>query len=350
MPASRRSGHAVRYLALIAAVAAATVAGTAVTPAVADHGVPAVSVTLAGSLQSELGCPDDWSPPCPATALQPAGDGAWSLTVDVPAGSWAWKVALDGTWDRSYPTNDVPLVLEAAARLTFTYDDTSHQVAVGPADPPEGVTEADRQLAGTSLRDDLTRERFYFVMADRFENGDPTNDTAGIAGDRLASGFDPTDKGFYHGGDIDGLVSQLDYIEGLGTTAIWLTPAFKNRPVQGSGTDISAGYHGYWITDFTQIDPHLGTNDDLRTLVDAAHARGIKVFFDIITNHTADVIGFQEGTYIVHRQGDRAVHPQRHARRRSTTVISPGRARSRPSIRRCRSRTRRSTGPSRTRR
>ena len=99
-------------------------------------------------------------------------------------------------------------------------------------------------------------------------------------------------------------MSQLDYIEGLGTTAIWLTPAFKNRPVQGSGTDISAGYHGYWITDFTQIDPHLGTNDDLRTLVDEAHARGIKVFFDIITNHTADVIGFQEGTYSYRDKAD----------------------------------------------
>ncbi len=298
MLASRRSGHAVRHLALIVAlVAAATVAGTAATPAVADHDDPAVSATLAGSLQSELGCPDDWSPPCPATAMQDAGDGAWSITVDVPAGSWEWKVALDGTWDRSYPTSNMLLVLEAEARLTFSYDDTSHRVAVEPADPPEGVTEADQELAGTSLRDDLTRERFYFVMADRFENGDPTNDTAGIPGDRLASGFDPTDKGFYHGGDIDGLVSQLDYIEGLGTTAIWLTPAFKNRPVQGVEPDISAGYHGYWITDFTQIDPHLGSNEDLRTLVDEAHARGIKVFFDIITNHTADVIGFQEGTY-----------------------------------------------------
>ena len=49
---------------------------------------------------------------------------------------------------------------------------------------------------------------------------------------------------------------------GLGTTAIWLTPSFKNRPVQGTGADASAGYHGYWITDFTQIDPHLGTNND----------------------------------------------------------------------------------------
>ena len=84
------------HLALIAAVVAATVGGTAVTPVVADHDAPAGSVTLVGSLQSELGCADDWSPPCPATALQPADDGAWSLTVDVPAGSWEWKVALDG--------------------------------------------------------------------------------------------------------------------------------------------------------------------------------------------------------------------------------------------------------------
>jgi hypothetical protein len=65
----------------------------------------------------------------------------------------------------------------------------------------------------------------------------------------------------------------------------------------------SAGYHGYWITDFTQIDPHLGTNE-LRTLVDAAHARGMKVYFDIITNHTADVIGYQGGRPpAVHLQG-----------------------------------------------
>jgi len=59
--------------------------------------------------------------------------------------------------------------------------------------------------------------------------------------------------------------------------------------------DKSAGYHGYWITDFTQIDPHLGSNDDLKALVDAAHQRGMKVYFDIITNHTADVIGYEEG-------------------------------------------------------
>jgi glycosidase len=59
----------------------------------------------------------------------------------------------------------------------------------------------------------------------------------------------------YHGGDLAGLLKRIDYIKGLGTTSIWLTPSFKNRPYQPE--DKSAGYHGYWITDFTQIDPHL---------------------------------------------------------------------------------------------
>uniref|UniRef100_UPI003399C547 pullulanase-type alpha-1,6-glucosidase n=1 Tax=Agromyces litoreus TaxID=3158561 RepID=UPI003399C547 len=82
-----------------------------------------------------------------------------------------------------------------------------------------------------------------------------------------------------------------------GTTAIWFTPSFKNKPVQGEGANASAGYHGYWITDFTQIDPHLGTNAELEALIDEAHAKGIKIYFDIITNHTADVISYAEGQY-----------------------------------------------------
>ena len=86
------------------------------------------------------------------------------------------------------------------------------------------------------------------------------------------------------------MTRRLDYIAGLGTTAIWLAPIFKNQPVQGSGSDVSAGYHGYWITDFTRVDPHFGTEADLKDLVDRAHRRGIKVFLDVITNHTADVI------------------------------------------------------------
>ncbi|MEV4351829.1 alpha-amylase family glycosyl hydrolase [Actinoplanes sp. NPDC049596] len=154
---------------------------------------------------------------------------------------------------------------------------------------------AGSQLPGRhSLRAPVSDENFYFVMADRFANGSTANDQGGLGADPLVSGFDPTRKGFYNGGDLAGLRQRLDYIQGLGTTSIWLTPSFKNKAVQLEDGP-SAGYHGYWITDFTQIDPHLGTNAELRSLVDAAHARGMKVYFDIITNHTADVIGYQSG-------------------------------------------------------
>ncbi len=172
-------------------------------------------------------------------------------------------------------------------------------LGVGVVAPPAGAKPPPDQQDGLapqhSLRGPVTDENFYFVMADRFENGNPANDRGGLTGDdRLVTGFDPTSKAFYNGGDLAGLLDRIDYIQGLGTTSIWLTPSFKNKPVQLEDGP-SAGYHGYWITDFTQVDPHLGTNDDLRALIDAAHARGMKVYFDIITNHTADVIGYTEG-------------------------------------------------------
>lgn len=137
-------------------------------------------------------------------------------------------------------------------------------------------------------------EIVYFVLPDRFENGDPKNDKGGLTGDRLVTGYDPASKGFYHGGDLKGLTARLDYIQGLGATAIWVGPIFKNKPVQGAPGQESAGYHGYWITDFTQVDPHLGTNADFAALVAAAHARGMKIYMDIIVNHTADVIAYRE--------------------------------------------------------
>lgn len=138
------------------------------------------------------------------------------------------------------------------------------------------------------------REVIYFMLPDRFENGDSTNDRGGLSGDRLRTGFDPLSKGFYNGGDLKGLISRLDYIQGLGATAIWLGPIYKNKPVQGAPGQESAGYHGYWITDFTTVDPHFGTEDDLRRLIEALRARGMKIYLDIITNHTADVIAYRE--------------------------------------------------------
>lgn len=118
--------------------------------------------------------------------------------------------------------------------------------ALAPALPLAAAAEkppappSDARLAAAPARHDLTREQFYFVMPDRFANGDTSNDRGGLTGSRSATGYDPTDKGFYQGGDLKGLTERLDYIKGLGTTSIWLAPIFKNRPVQGEGKDASA--------------------------------------------------------------------------------------------------------------
>ncbi|MEE4317594.1 MAG: alpha-amylase family glycosyl hydrolase, partial [Erythrobacter sp.] len=160
----------------------------------------------------------------------------------------------------------------------------SSAIASGPASPAADI-------AARAPEDEI----IYFVLPDRFANGDPANDRGGIRGDRLRHGFDPTHKGFYHGGDLRGLTAKLDYIQGMGITAIWFAPIFKNKPVQGKPGEESAGYHGYWVTDFTSVDPHFGTNAEFKAFVDAAHRRGMKVYMDIITNHTADVIDYAEG-------------------------------------------------------
>jgi glycosidase len=286
-------------LAAAAALVASLGLATSSPAAAADR-----TVTVVGSLQSELGCPGDWDPGCTATDLTRLGaTGTYTTVFEVPAGSYEFKVVIDHAWDENYGAGgsaggaNIPLVLLEPLRLEFTYDDASHLVSIAPADLAGGTTQADAAHADDSLREPLTRERFYFVMADRFANGSTANDLGGLTGGPLTTGFDPTHKGFYHGGDLKGIEGRLDYIKRLGTTAIWLTPSFKNKPVQGGPGQESAGYHGYWVTDFTQIDPHLGTNADMKALIAAAHKKGMKVFFDIITNHTADVIDYQEGQY-----------------------------------------------------
>jgi len=182
-------------------------------------------------------------------------------------------------------------------------------LALSPAIADPGP--APKAAPATDYRARLPQDEvIYFVLPDRFENADPANDRGGLTGDRRVTGFDPTAKGFYHGGDLKGLTSRLGYLQSLGATAIWLGPIFKNKPVQGAPGRESAGYHGYWITDFTQVDPHLGTNADMTALVTAAHARGMKVYMDIIINHTADVIQYREcteGTPCAYR--DRANYP-----------------------------------------
>ena len=148
-------------------------------------------------------------------------------------------------------------------------------------------------LARPTVRGGAANSQIYFVMTDRFANGDTANDEAGLTGFPAVTGYDPTDIGYFHGGDFAGLTSKLDYIQGLGFNAIWITPPVKQKYVQGD----SAAYHGYWGLDFTTIDPHLGTEADFKNFVSEAHKRGIKVIVDIVINHTADVIKYKGDVY-----------------------------------------------------
>ena len=131
-------------------------------------------------------------------------------------------------------------------------------------------------------RGDQSTESTYFVMTDRFADGDSSNN---------GDGYDPTNIGYWHGGDFKGLAEKLPYIANLGVTSIWITPPFKQQSIQGN----SAAYHGYWALDFMTVDPHLGTEEDFKNLIDKAHSMGLKIIVDVVANHTADVIQYQNG-------------------------------------------------------
>ena len=180
--------------------------------------------------------------------------------------------------------------------------------AVGPEEAALGSAEASA-LARPALQHPVQSEVLYFLIPDRFYNSDTANDCGDYQGscrradakeNVLRHGFLPSDRGYYHGGDLKGAMAKLDYLKGMGVTAIWVGPIFKNKPVQEDSSNLyghSSAYHGYWITDFKTVDPHLGSNAEFKQLIEESHARGIKVFMDIITNHTADVIKYKEQQY-----------------------------------------------------
>ena len=167
----------------------------------------------------------------------------------------------------------------------------------GAVGPPRGAELA--ALAQPISHSSLASQRIYFVLPDRYANGDPSNDRGGTSGARSVSGYDPADIGWYHGGDLRGLTGSctdartgLARIKSLGFTALWLAPVVVNQWVQGD----SAAYHGYWGLDFTKVDPHLGTEAQFKAFADCAHSLGLKVYLDIVVNHTADVILLSGGT------------------------------------------------------
>lgn len=129
----------------------------------------------------------------------------------------------------------------------------------------------------------------YQVLVDRFSNGNTANDDLGH-GD-----YNPSDLGFYHGGDWAGLRNKLQYIAGLGVTAIWISPVSKQQPLSRDGTE--ASYHGYFTNDYATPNEHFGSKADLQALIDAAHALGLKMVLDVVPNHTADYLAGTATSY-----------------------------------------------------
>ena len=162
---------------------------------------------------------------------------------------------------------------------------------LGAAQGADGLSANDAAaLSEVMPRARIATDSFYFLMTDRYANGDPSNDGGApdVAAGLASGGFKASDSGYFHGGDFIGLTENLDRVKQMGFTAVWITPPFVNRAVQGG----SAGYHGYWILDFTRIDPHLGTEADFMAFMSKAKSLGLKVYLDIVVNHTADVIQY----------------------------------------------------------
>ena len=133
----------------------------------------------------------------------------------------------------------------------------------------------------------LSQDLIYFVMPDRYKDGDKKNNDNG--------GFNTSLTAFWHGGDLKGLTGTcepgddgLARIKSLGFTAVWLTPVVTQQEAIGAGS----GYHGYWGVDFLNVDPHLGTNADMLEFSKCAKKLGLKIILDVVTNHTGDVIKY----------------------------------------------------------
>lgn len=159
----------------------------------------------------------------------------------------------------------------ARARITVAFGIALTALLLAPSgcvDPGEVATAS---YVTPIQVEDWRDEVIYQLLVDRFADGDPNNNF----------NVDRTAMGSYHGGDWQGIIDHLGYLETLGVTALWISPVVKNLESDAG----FASYHGYWTQNFLEVNPHFGDLAKLRELVDACHRRGIKVILDIVTNH-----------------------------------------------------------------
>ncbi|MCW6660524.1 pullulanase [Aerococcaceae bacterium NML191292] len=131
---------------------------------------------------------------------------------------------------------------------------------------------------------DWDEEIIYFMVTDRFKDGDSTNNNPkGLPYDTAIN-----QRGVYRGGDFKGITQKLDYLHSLGITTIWVTPIVQNidfATIKQGTNEEYYGYHGYWAANFSELNPHLGTLQDFKDLIDAAADKNIKIMVDVVLNH-----------------------------------------------------------------
>ena len=151
----------------------------------------------------------------------------------------------------------------------------------GESHKAKGILTVKSKVGVGPLDFGFDESRIYFTVTDRFFNGDKNND------DPHGNNYDKKNPYTYHGGDLKGLTDKIPYLKELGINTIWITPIVENTDFNQmfSQGKTQYSYHGYWAKDFEKLDPHLGTMDDLKTLIDTAHDSGIKIMVDVVLNH-----------------------------------------------------------------
>ena len=244
-------------------------------------------------------------------------DGEYTLQLDTRSGTPTLMISIQNAvepvaslvrecpkWDGLPLTLDVSATFAEGAAVRDYYSQQiaivkNGQITLQPAATSNGLLLLERAETDTSAPFDWHNATVYFVLTDRFENGDPSNDQSyGRHKDGMA------EIGTFHGGDLRGLTNKLDYLQQLGVNALWISAPFEQiHGWVGGGTKGDFphyAYHGYYTQDWTNLDANMGREADLRTLVDSAHQRGIRILFDVVMNHTgyatlADMQEYQFG-------------------------------------------------------
>lgn len=244
-------------------------------------------------------------------------DGEYTLQIDTRSGTPTLMISIQNAaepvaslvrecpkWDGLPLTVDVSATFPEGAAVRDYYSQQiaivkNGQIMLQPAATSNGLLLLERAETDTSAPFDWHNATVYFVLTDRFENGDPSNDQSyGRHKDGMA------EIGTFHGGDLRGLTNKLDYLQQLGVNALWISAPFEQiHGWVGGGTKGDFphyAYHGYYTQDWTNLDANMGNEADLRTLVDSAHQRGIRILFDVVMNHTgyatlADMQEYQFG-------------------------------------------------------